>query len=262
MDTDTYSNKHGRSNPNWRGGYESSCTKCGTTVWVKPSRQDKKTRFCSKPCHHQWMKENNKKPNSGVKKSCNQCGKSFRVSKASSDRGEGKYCSHACYFLAKSASKIRHSLTCECCKRNFEVEQYRASARFCSQKCKINSQKIEKTPDDIAKIRLDRRMSTSMWGCLKGNKNNQPWEALVNYTIDDLVAHLVGTLPDGVSLSDVVDGKWHIDHIIPRSVFNYSSPDDYDFRRCWALENLQLLPAKENLSKGAKLTEPFQPSLL
>lgn len=28
----------------------------------------------------------------------------------------------------------------------------------------------------------------------------------------------------------------------------------------WALKNLQLLPAKENMTKNAKLEKPFQPS--
>lgn len=35
----------------------------------------------------------------------------------------------------------------------------------------------------------------------------------------------------------------------------------FDFKRCWALRNLQLLPAKDNLRKNAKIGKPFQPSL-
>ncbi|GAI61384.1 unnamed protein product, partial [marine sediment metagenome] len=34
-----------------------------------------------------------------------------------------------------------------------------------------------------------------------------------------------------------------------------------DFKRCWALENLRLLPAKENMVKHNKLDRPFQPAL-
>jgi hypothetical protein len=54
---------------------------------------------------------------------------------------------------------------------------------------------------------------------------------------------------------------WHIDHIIPKSVFNYTDAEHIDFKRCWALKNLQPLWAGENMSKGDSLVKPFQPSL-
>jgi hypothetical protein len=56
-------------------------------------------------------------------------------------------------------------------------------------------------------------------------------------------------------------GEWHIDHIIPKSAFNYESPEHYDFRRAWALTNLQPLWAAESATKRNKLDRPFQPSL-
>jgi len=54
---------------------------------------------------------------------------------------------------------------------------------------------------------------------------------------------------------------WHIDHIIPISAFNIISIGCIDFRRCWALKNLQPLFVKENISKHNKLAAPFQPAL-
>jgi 5-methylcytosine-specific restriction endonuclease McrA len=55
--------------------------------------------------------------------------------------------------------------------------------------------------------------------------------------------------------------EWHIDHIIPKAAFNYEKPEDIDFKKCWALKNLQPLWAKENHEKKDKLLKPFQPSL-
>ncbi len=69
-------------------------------------------------------------------------------------------------------------------------------------------------------------------------------------------------MPDGYTWDDFLSGALHIDHETPVAVFNFTSPSDYDFKRCWALTNLRLLPALENLKKGAKLRIPFQPSLL
>lgn len=45
---------------------------------------------------------------------------------------------------------------------------------------------------------------------------------------------------------------WHIDHIIPRSWFNYKSPKDLLFKECWKLENLQPLETKKKYLKGNK----------
>jgi hypothetical protein len=43
---------------------------------------------------------------------------------------------------------------------------------------------------------------------------------------------------------------WQIDHIIPHSNFHYTSMDDEDFKKCWALENLRPLSSKQNLLEG------------
>ena len=73
----------------------------------------------------------------------------------------------------------------------------------------------------------------------------------------DLIKHLEKTLPDGYTWEEC-----HIDHKIPMSAFNFTTPEHTDFKRCWALSNLRLLPAKENLVKYNKLYKPFQPALL
>ena len=95
---------------------------------------------------------------------------------------------------------------------------------------------------------------------LKGNKNGRHWENLVPYTLDQLLKRLRRTLPKGYTWQDYLDGKLHIDHKIPVSVFNFEKPEDEDFQRCFALKNLQLLPALENIKKSNNLDKHFQPS--
>ncbi len=53
-------------------------------------------------------------------------------------------------------------------------------------------------------------------------------------------------------------GKLHIDHILPKAIFEYRKAEDLAFQVCWGLDNLRLLPAEENLRKKAKLITPFQ----
>ena len=111
------------------------------------------------------------------------------------------------------------------------------------------------------KFNLNDRMRRAINHSLKGNKNGRHWETLVGYTLDDLVKRLKKTMPEGYGWQDYLKGKLHIDHIIPVSVFNFDKPEDIDFQNCWALNNLQLLPARENIIKSNKLDNPFQPAL-
>lgn len=124
---------------------------------------------------------------------------------------------------------------------------------------RASSAKRRATP----KGKLDTFMSTGIHKALKGGKAGRSWEKLVGYTVSQLSTHLEEHFLPGMTWANHGrgDGKWHIDHIIPRSAFNYETSDDIDFKRCWALENLQPLWEFANLSKGAKLDKPFQPSL-
>ncbi len=107
---------------------------------------------------------------------------------------------------------------------------------------------------------LNRRMTSMIHASLHNGSGKQGhhWEALVGYTSEQLKKHLKKTIPDGYSWQDYLEGSLHIDHKFPISVFNITSLEDINFQRCWALKNLQLLPAEENLRKHTKLIKPFQ----
>lgn len=123
--------------------------------------------------------------------------------------------------------------------------------QYYKNKCKLN-----------LKYNLNHRIRTAIYHSLKGNKNGRHWEDLVGYTLNELMKRLEKTLPGGYMWQDYLKGKLHIDHIIPIKVFNFTKAEHIDFKRCWALENLQLLPAKENIIKSNKLTKSFQPALM
>lgn len=122
----------------------------------------------------------------------------------------------------------------------------------------------------------ERRKSNPKWGvnhtisaCIRSTlkrkggydtKNGRHWEDLVGYTVEQLIKHLEKQFTEEMTWENH-GSYWHIDHIIPIAVFNFEKAEDIDFKRCWALENLQPLWASENMSKGAKIDKPFQPSL-
>jgi hypothetical protein len=132
---------------------------------------------------------------------------------------------------------------------------------------KNNPEKIKKIRSEYRKkkildphFRLSHRMRGAVRKSLKGNKDCQTMKML-DFTIAELREHLESQFKIGMSWDNYGIDGWHIDHKIPQSVFNFKTPDDIDFKKCWALSNLQPMWAKENLKKGAKLEKPFQPSL-
>ena len=129
------------------------------------------------------------------------------------------------------------------------------------------AKKRAKTPDgrkiknlaDLAAIARDpithkirRQISRT-----KGKMFRGMWRFLP-YSVEELVTRLKQTLPEGYSFEAYLNGETdlHIDHIRPVSSW------PLEFRQTpesipviWALENLQLLPAAENMSKHAKWVE-------
>lgn len=109
--------------------------------------------------------------------------------------------------------------------------------------------------------KVDHAMSRGIYGAIKDGKAGRKWESLVGYTLDRLMAHLEKKFLPGMSWDNYGFYGWHIDHKIPKVKFNYTAAEHIDFKRCWALKNLQPLWAPDNLSKWAKLEKEFQPSL-
>jgi len=114
------------------------------------------------------------------------------------------------------------------------------------------------------KFRLHRLVSRAMRRSLSGDKKGGlSWLAYVPYTLDQLMRHLAKTIPEGYGWDDFLSGKLHIDHIVPIAAHNFMTTEDPDFQRCFALKNMRLLPASENMHKHDKLPDrEFQPSLV
>jgi 5-methylcytosine-specific restriction endonuclease McrA len=120
---------------------------------------------------------------------------------------------------------------------------------------------IRKNKRRAPKYRLNATISQAICVSLQGVKAGRHWEDLVGYTLEELIKHLKKTMPEGYHWEDYINGKLHVDHIIPKSAFNFTKAEHIDFQRCWALSNLRLLSAKKNRQKKDKLYKPFQPAL-
>jgi len=101
------------------------------------------------------------------------------------------------------------------------------------------------------KFRLNHIMSVDINKSIKRNKSGRKWERLVGYTLEDLMRHLESRFEPEMNWNNY-GSVWEIDHIRPISSFNFTKPEDEDFKKCWSLENLQPLRKEENRRKGAR----------
>ena len=116
--------------------------------------------------------------------------------------------------------------------------------------------KYHSNPSQNLRTRIMARLTESLKTKRPGRNK---WLDTLGYSVDELKQHIESKFLDGMSWDNY--GEWHIDHVIPIAAFNYSSIEDFDFKRCWALKNLQPLWANDNLRKSARISTPFQPSL-
>lgn len=121
------------------------------------------------------------------------------------------------------------------------------------RKYKVNHYK-EKYKEDPS-FRLHVCFSAMVYMTIRDKEGRSSF-SLVNYSKEELIKHLEAQFDENMTWENY--GKyWHIDHIIPRSYFDFQSYQDIEFKKCWSLANLRPLEASENMSKGAKLIEGY-----
>ncbi|HUX80303.1 MAG TPA: hypothetical protein VMW10_11275 [Alphaproteobacteria bacterium] len=122
------------------------------------------------------------------------------------------------------------------------IERYRVNQREWKKK---------KYATDI-KFNLNEKITSGIRISLKSGKGGRHWETMVDFTVDQLIIHLDSLFKPGMTWAKLLNGEIHIDHIRPKASFNFTSPDDFEFKECWALSNLQPLWAEDNLKKRDK----------
>lgn len=117
-------------------------------------------------------------------------------------------------------------------------------------------------------FRLRRSISRDINFALKAggfSKNGKSCLTYIGYTIDELKIHIESQFESWMTWNN--QGKynsktwddnnsntwmWNIDHIIPQSDLPYDSMEHENFKKCWSLDNLRPLNAKQNVLDGVK----------
>ena len=118
--------------------------------------------------------------------------------------------------------------------------------------------------DPVFKLRkqTSSRISTYLRSVGSG-KNRQSLLKHLEYSFDELKTYLENQFeswmtwdnygiydPKTWNDSDSSTWTWNIDHIVPHSDLPYSSMEDNNFKKCWALDNLRPISAKQNTMDG------------
>ena len=192
-----------------------------------------------------------------IRRICKQCGRSFRTYRSEIRRGGGIFCSRNCYFTWNTAENNGNwhgggvKFICQNCGETFRLaknELNRQKGYFCSSKCHFEFKFKNKMPH--VQDRSNRNMRRAVTKFIHEKKAGRKWPSLVGYGFDELAHHLERDFRDGMSWENY--GKWHTDHIISISKFTFSSFKDEEFKKAWALNNLQPLWADENYKKGRR----------
>jgi hypothetical protein len=127
-------------------------------------------------------------------------------------------------------------------------EKYRKTQRECRKKRALFDVKFR------LKCCVSSNVGSRLRKRLLSKEGKSTWDFLP-YTVEELIQHLEKLFEPWMNWKNYGNKKgcWNIDHRIPDSSFNYSSVEDEEFQKCWALENLQPLDAIENIKKGNKL---------
>lgn len=98
--------------------------------------------------------------------------------------------------------------------------------------------------------RLYKKVSQLIRFHLNKQKTNKSYSTkkLLDYSISDLKKHIEKQFSPEMNWNNY-GHYWVIDHKIPCSWFQYKSTNDYAFKICWSLENLQPLIKEINQSK-------------
>jgi len=216
---------------------EKYCIRCGCLITRKGVGPKK---YCSNNCFTTDRINNRIKEKH--ERNCIVCGRLFKT------HSKKDHCSPECLSVKKG---IFYNKTRKCLFCGNEFKPIINRHLYCKRKCSSDAKwaEIKKDKKRLATKNFSRQMLQS----IRKKKNGHHWERFVNYTADELIKHLESRFKDGMSWDNYGRNGWHIDHIIPKSIFNIKTVGDKAFKKCWSLENLQPLWECENMSKGSKL---------
>jgi len=99
--------------------------------------------------------------------------------------------------------------------------------------------------------RIAKNMRDRMRSALKGTSKLESTRNMTGIPFEDLKMYLESKFIDNMSWDNYGKNGWHIDHIIPCSLFDMTKPEHQ--RMCFYYKNLQPMWASDNISKSNRV---------
>lgn len=153
--------------------------------------------------------------------------------------------------------KCRSKYEKECYKKNTEKARERTERWRLKRPSYARDRHRERRNTD-KKFKIQCNLRNRIWYALKGKNKSLNTMFLIGCDIDYLMYHIQCQFKKGMNWDNYGPGhngkkQWHVDHIIPCSVFDLTNQEEQ--RKCFNYTNLQPLWAKENLQKHSKIIE-------
>ncbi|KKN61319.1 hypothetical protein LCGC14_0523100 [marine sediment metagenome] len=199
----------------------------------------------------------------GTVKICTKCGETKSLTNEffqwRADRGSWRA---TCKICIKAQKQVYN-------KKNIEKQQKDKKRYYLANQERIKNKRKNYYNDNKEKVlkcnKLWNTANSEKMSEYHSSKRGESITKYLPYSIDKLKKHIESQWEtwmnwdnygkyklDSWNDNDSSTWKWNIDHIVPRSALVYDSMMHANFCKCWALDNLRPVSAKENLYKGSK----------
>jgi hypothetical protein len=174
--------------------------------------------------------------------------------------------------------ELRHKATCRECYKPTRQKYYESHAPEIvihnSEYKKKNRKFVNERERNRRKNDIGYKLYNTVRSIVKisikrnnGHKDGAPTLKYLAYSINELQQHLESLFEPWMRWdnwgkydartwndSDPATWTWQIDHVIPQSDSPYINMNDDNFKKCWALQNLRPLSARQNVIEGSART--------
>ena len=135
----------------------------------------------------------------------------------------------------------------------FKARQVRLAAEIKEKRrlWRIRDREKVRAYQSRPQVKLALRLRQRLWEALGNRTYSGRMLRLLGCTVEQLMVHLEMQFEPGMSLENR-GSVWHVDHVLPLSSFDLTDPAQV--ARACHFTNLQPLFARDNLSKGAKVS--------
>lgn len=238
------------------------CKECNKELEISNfdiSRKSNNKIYYRSSCHNCYLLHRKK-----YRKENNQQNINYKIN----NKDKIKNNNHLYYLNNKDRIKEINKKNYKIYKKEGKTKEYSRNNRI-KNKDKINARisiksKIKRKENIGFAMSCDISRSIRYYLSLNGSsKKNISYRNKLPFTIENLKIHLESKFEswmtwqnrgfyklDSWNDEDQNTWTWQIDHIIPQSFLPYSSMDDENFKKCWSLDNLRPLSAKQNVIDG------------